>query len=86
MLLHKRKQLVSTKGSSLQFGSIRFGVQQIFVLGPLLLVFINDVQEGINCHARLFADYCILYTEVNNVQDQVNINTCLKKVEGCDKW
>lgn len=54
------------------------------MLGPLLLlVFINDELEGINCHAGLFADDCILYTEVNNAQDQVNLKSFLNEVE---KW
>lgn len=58
------------------------------MLGPLLfLVFINDVLEGIDCHAKLFAEDCILYTQVSNFQDQVNLNSWLKKAEEwCDEW
>lgn len=80
--------LLASRGSNSQFGNVRSGVAQGPVLGPLVfLVFINYVLEKISCRARLFADDCILYAEVNNVQDQVNLNSCLKKVEEwCNEW
>lgn len=87
MFLHEHKQFVTIKGSNSQFGSVRSGVPQGSVQESLLLVFNNDVLEGINCNATRFADDRFLYTEVNNLQDQVNLNGCSKTVkEWCNKW
>lgn len=65
--LHERKQLARIEGWNLQFGNARSGIPQGSVLWPqLLLVFINGVLKGINCHATLFVNNCIVYTEINN--------------------
>lgn len=86
--MHERNQVGGIEGSISQFANVRCGVPQDSVLGPSpFLVFINDVLEGINCHAGRFAGCCILYTDVNNVKYQVNLIYCLNKVEEwCDEW
>lgn len=46
------------------------GVHQGTVLGPLLnLIFINDLPLNIQSNVRLFADDCIVYREINSLND-----------------
>jgi len=54
------------------------------VLGPLLfLLFINDlssvVAPDITC--RLFADDCLLYTEIHSQDDELQLQRDLKSLE-----
>ena len=60
--LSNRKQYVSIQGINLSTLSIKYGVSQGSVLGPLLfLLYINDLSNFINTIPRLFAnDTCII--------------------------
>ena len=42
-------------------------VPQRFVLGPLLLLYINDLPENIKSHVRLFADDTVVYPNDSNI-------------------
>ena len=60
--LSERCQRVLLNGQSSEWASIKTGVPQGSILGPLLfLVYINDLPEGINSNVKLFADDTTVY-------------------------
>lgn len=66
------------------------GVLEGSVLGPLLfLVYINDIHLCVEppITIKLFADDCVLYTAINNRNDQIKLNTPLHSTEAwCTRW
>lgn len=68
--LCNRKQKVLLKNSDSAFGTLKAGVPQGSVLGPLLfLMFINDIADEIQCLVRLFADDSSLMYSSNDAID-----------------
>ena len=71
--LDKRKQRVVLPGTASSWTSIKAGVPQGSILGPLLfLVYINDIIEYIHSSIRLFADDTSLYIIVDDPIDSAN--------------
>ena len=67
--LNNRKQRVVIPGASSFWTSVKAGVPQGSILGPLLfLLYINNIVENINSSFRLFADDTSLYIIV---EDQI---------------
>ena len=66
--LHNRKQRVIVSGQYSDWASIKAGVPQGSVLGPLLfLVFINDIVHVTHhCQIKLFADDTCMFLNVDN--------------------
>jgi hypothetical protein len=66
--------------------SVTSGVPQGSVLGPLLfLIFINDLPDNAIVSIRLFADDCIVYSEVNDPSDCIILEKALQDVcKWCD--
>ncbi len=68
-----QRVLVEGHGSRL---SVRSGVPQGTVLGPLLLfAFINDLPHHVQSQIRLFADDCLLYRPICDVSDSVALQS-----------
>jgi hypothetical protein len=66
--LKDHMQRVVTNWQHSEWGTIKAGVPQGSVLGPLLfLIYINDLVQTVqHCHIRLFADDTCLFIEVDN--------------------
>lgn len=86
--LLNRKQYVSFNEHCSRTVPVDSGVPQGSVLGPLFfLLFINDISHDIPVKVKLYADDCILYSEVENHTDQIHLNDAFQKViRWCDKW
>lgn len=80
--LSNRKQRVVLPGVQSEWRSVRAGVPQGSILGPLLfLLFINDIVEDINSNIRLFADDTSLFIVVDNPETAAEIlNLDIKKI------
>ena len=79
--LTNRTQYVFLNG----FKSIEFvatsGVPQGSILGPLLFnIFINDITDEIDLPCLLYADDLKVFTVVNNINDCLQLQACLNKV------
>ena len=68
--LSNRKQQVVLPGVSSELSTLKAGVSQGSIFGPLLfLLYINDIVENIDCSTRLFADDTCLYIMVDDPLD-----------------
>ena len=76
--LHERKQCVVLNNTKSSYMSVRAGVPQGSVLGPLLfLIYINDISDNLSCLTRLFADDSSLSsssTDLNLIETEINSN------------
>lgn len=82
--LKGRTQSVVVEGVSSSSVAVESGVPQGTVIGPLLfLLYINDLPNTISSKVRLFADDCLLYREINSLEDQQALQQDLFALE---KW
>lgn len=86
--LTNRSQYVVVNNEISSTALVTSGVPQGCVLAPLLfLIFINDLPSNIQVKIKLFADDCILYNEINTVNDHDDLNSALHEVViWCHKW
>ena len=87
--LSERYQRVQLNGQSSEWASIKAGVPQGSILGPLLfLVYINDLLDGIISDVKLFADDTSIFSTVystNKTADSPN-NDLQKISELAYQW
>ena len=75
-LLKNRKQSVVVDGKQSSLIDMVSGVPQYTVLGPILfLLHINDLPSVVSSKVRLFADYCLIYRNIKNKEDQICLRT-----------
>ena len=81
--LNNRRQRVVLNGQSCSWLSIRAGVTQGSVLGPLFfLIYINDLPEGLNSEVKLFADDASYFNIKNCVNTSAStFNSNLLKIQ-----
>ena len=84
--LSERSQSVVVDGASSSWESVRSGVPQGTVLGPILfLVHINDLPSVITSEVRLFADDCLVYRNIKDEQDQIQLQLDLDALSAWSK-
>ena len=67
-----------------QTGLLLYLVSHSTVLGPLLFsLHINDITSDIESEIRLFADDCVCYREIKNVEDTVRLQ---KDIDRLGSW
>ena len=84
--LQSLKQTFLLDGSKSKPATVRSGVPQGTVLGPLLfLLYIDDIGEKLTpgTNIRLFADDCLIYRKINTIEDTVTLQ---EDLTGLEKW
>ena len=67
--LYFRKQRVVLNGLNSSWENVNAGVPQGSILGPLLLlIYINDLSNGVPSNCTLFANDAFLFSVVNDIQ------------------
>ena len=80
IFLSQRQQRIIINGETFTCHPVISGVPQGTVLGHLLvLIYINDIVEGLQCIICLFADDGILYTTVASDQDGVKLTSLFQQ-------
>ena len=68
--LSDRQQCVVVNGTKSTSEAVKSGVPQGTVLGPVLfLLHINDITENVSSETLLFADDCVCYREIKDIND-----------------
>jgi len=82
--LHNRKQRVVINGQTSDWKPVSSGVPQGSVLGPLLfIIYINDLDVGLNNYVSKFADDTKIGNSVVTVEDRLKLQQDLDKIA---KW
>ena len=70
------------------WGPVVSGVPQGTVLGPLLFsLYIDDISADIESEIRLFADDCVFYHEIKEIEDTVKLKKDIDRLRSwARKW
>ena len=82
------RQRVVVDGEASSWKSVLSGVPQGSVLGRmLLLVYIDDLEEGVTCNILTFADDTKLFRKAREIGDKLKIQDDIDKlVKWSEKW
>ena len=70
-------------GVKSNWAAVLSGVPQGTVIGPLLYsLYINDFTEDIDSELRVFADDCVCYREIKDIEDMVKLQEDVDRL-GC---
>ena len=79
-----RQQRVVVNGVKSDWAPVVSGVPQGTVLGPLLFsLHINDIMSDIESEIRLFADDCVCYREIKDIEDTLKLQ---KDIDRLGVW
>ena len=83
-----RQQQVVAKGVKSDWAPVLSGVSQGTVLGPLLFsMCINDISSDIESEIRLFADDCVCYREIKDVEHTMKLQRAIDRLGSwARKW
>ena len=86
--LTSREQRVQIYGKKSEWGNVTSGVPQGSALGPLLfIIYINDLQTGINSDISKFADDTKIERPVKNIDDARMLQDDINRLyEWSEKW
>ena len=85
----ERFQIVLLNGQSSVWASVKAGVPQGSILGPLLfLIYINDLFDGITSSVKLFGNDTYILSAIHDISYSAsNLNSDLQKIsEWAFKW
>ena len=84
-LTDRRQRVVDGEVSN--WKSVLSGVPQGSVLGPLLYIYINDLDDNIKSNILKFADNTKVFRKVNTEGDKLHLQNDLDKlVKWSEKW
>ena len=79
--LSGQKKRVVINGAESDWTELDCGVPQGSVLGPILfLIYVNDLDEGLQCMLLKFADHTKLMTKISRVEDCIKLQKDLDRV------
>ena len=79
--LKERKQRVVLNGQHSRWSNVSPGVPQGSILGPLFLIYINDLPDNLSSNPKLFADDISLFSVEHDInQSGINLNDDWEKI------
>ena len=79
--LKERKQRVVLNGQHSRWSNVSAGVPQGSILGPLFLIYINDLPDNLSSNPKLFADDISLFSVEHDInQSGINLNDDWEKI------
>ena len=82
--LTERTQRTVVNGVASEWAPVLSGVPQGTVLGPLFfLLYINDIPSCVTSEVRLFADDCLIYRQIQSMDDQAALQ---RDLNALDQW
>ena len=85
--LNNRMQRVIVNNNTSEYKTVRAGVPQGSVLGPLLfLIYINDLPDYLNCSTRIYADDTSLFISYRSEDELMSINSLNNDLTKLHTW
>ena len=86
--LTNRKQRVVLNGVKSEWSSVKSGVPQGSVLGPILfLIYIDDIDDKVMSRLFKFADDIKIVKGISNIGDNISLQRDLDRIAGwADNW